>query len=213
MALREINLVPWDLMKKNTLSRHLWFWAKGLLLVVLVLGAVYLVTFFWMNNQKQTLPQFGQVKEQMAVKTNAVKDLQGRLQEIQAKILSLSTLTRGQLFFEIIQIFSNCLNDQTWINTLSLQRTPEDILVLVCEGEAWTHHALGMLIHQLSLAPRIQEVVLENAFQPDAPASPSPDPQASGDPGGSVETDSLNRAAELPGTVQFKIFAKIVGLP
>jgi hypothetical protein len=116
-------------------------------------------------------------------------------------------MDQGQVFFEIITIFSNCLNDQTWINTLSIQRDPDDITILSCEGRAWTHHSLGLFLNQLAQAPRIQEVVLENATNSDTAARPATDPESP------ENQASPNRAARVPGLVHFKISAKIVRAP
>ena len=174
MALRDINLVPWDVLQKNTQWRHIRFWITCLVGLIFLLGVGYGAQYHRMEILKKQGPSLGMAgRDQVASTVAALSILQDQIQALQAKNQSLAILARGQLSFDIMGRFSNCLNDQTWITSLSIKQTSKlsDGAVLECQGVSWDHHSLGLFLNSLSNTPGIQQVVLGNAHNTDTETS------------------------------------------
>lgn len=187
-------MVPWDLLEKTTQLRHVRFWIKGLVLLMVMLGSAYLVVYQGMEIQKKKFPHQSMTGDQVASKIAAIGKLQDQIQAIQDKTQSLSTLAQDQVFFDILGRFSHCLNDQAWITALSIKQDPEKshTAILECEGGAWGHHSLGLFLNRLAQMRGIRQVILENADNMDA-----------------TGRDSQGMTAPVETAVRFKISARI----
>ena len=167
MAVREINLIPGDVLEKNVRSRHLRFWSKGLILLMVGLCFAWLVQYRIVDLRKKALPPQRFSGDQVAAKIKAISELQDRITAIQEKNRSLSRMARRQMV-DIIAEIAACMNDRTWLIRLSVERDREKFQksLLVCEGMSWDHHSLGRFLDRLAQAPGIDQVVLEDAGKP-----------------------------------------------
>nr|WP_320015235.1 hypothetical protein [uncultured Desulfobacter sp.] len=203
MAVREINLVPGDVLEKNIRSRHLWFWGKGLILLMVGLCFAWLVQYRIVDLQKKALPPQRFTGDQVAASIKAISELQDRITAIQEKNRSLSRMARRQMV-DIIAEIAACMNDRTWLTRLSVERDREkkQISLLVCEGMSWDHRSLGRFLDRLAQAPGIEQVVLEDAGKPVAAGLSKTDRDRAGQVDRSADAVRFRITAVTAGAVQ-----------
>ena len=69
MALRPINMIPGNILARTALYRHLWFWGKGLVFILLLFVMFYLV-----QTSKFTLQQKAQYSD-ASIKVNVANKI------------------------------------------------------------------------------------------------------------------------------------------
>jgi len=167
MALRQINMIPANILARTDLARHLWFWGKGLVFILLLFVMFYLAQASRFALQQKAQHSDASMKVMVANKKDqALKKADGinvQMQDLNLKSGVLATLTNQQLYYDILAVFANTFNDATWIDHLSIQRGNEkdtDRSNLMVDGFSQTHNTLGAFLESLSGNNRIQDVVL-----------------------------------------------------
>lgn len=167
MALRSINMIPGNILARTELTRHLWFWGKGLVFILLLFVMFYFVqTNGFLRLQKAQYSD-ASMKVKIANKIGQTqKDADGinaLMQDLKLKSGLLATLTSRQQYYDILAVFAQIFNDFTWIDNLSIQRGKEkdkDGSSIMVDGFSMTHNTLGAFLESLSANNRIQDVVL-----------------------------------------------------
>ncbi|MBU0465900.1 MAG: PilN domain-containing protein [Proteobacteria bacterium] len=167
MALRQINMIPGNILARTDLVRHLWFWGKGLVFILLLFVMFYLAQASRFALQQKAQHSDASMKVIVTNKIEqALKKADGinmQMQDLKLKAGLLATLTNQQLYYDILAVFAHAFNDATWIDHLSIQRGNEkdtDRSNLMVDGFSLTHNTLGAFLESLSGNNRIQDVVL-----------------------------------------------------
>ena len=173
MALRPINMIPGNILARTALYRHLWFWGKGLIFILLLF-----VMFYLFQTSKFTLQQKAQysdasIKVKVANKIDKTQkdadNINALIQDLKLKSGLLATLTNQQQYYDILAVFAQSFNDATWIDNLDIQKGEKkdkdknkemDRSNLMVDGFSLTHNTLGTFLESLSTNHRIQDVVL-----------------------------------------------------
>ena len=165
MALRQINLVPWDKLEKATQTRHLKFWFKALLLVLALLATAYGIQYRHLALLQSQLPMDNGINLQARQKLDEFMGLRKQVEAIYNKQQAMAGIVRSQVFYDMIASVADCLNPDTWIVHFSTRRDQNDPkqLSLECRGVAADHHALGQFLERLSTAPGIHDLLLKDA--------------------------------------------------
>jgi hypothetical protein len=170
MAIRDINMIPWEDLERINRQRHVKFWIKLWALVLFISIIGYGVQNLWLRSNKLQTRDTGVTSDDITAKLNRVSQLQDQIQSQKSKQQTLARIVRRQVFYDNIAMFSNSLNESVWVESFTIKRDDEekDQSILVCEGYSENHHALGLFLDQISIVPRITEVVLEQADSLDA---------------------------------------------
>ncbi len=167
MALRQINMIPANVLARTAITRHLLFWSKGLVLILLVFVMFYFVQLNGFARKQKAQYSDASMKAKIASQVTQTRkdadDMNAMIQDLKLKSGLLATLTSQQQYYDILAVFAGAFNDQTWINNLSIQRGQEegkDSSQLMVDGFSQSHNTLGTFLESLSTNPRIQEVVL-----------------------------------------------------
>lgn len=160
-------MIPGNILARTDLARHLWFWGKGLVFILLVFVMFYLAQASRFALQQKAQHSDASIKMIVTNKIDqALRKADGinkQMQDLNLKSGVLATLTNQQLYYDILAAFAHAFNDATWIDHLSIQRGNEkdmDRSNLFVDGFSLTHNTLGAFLESLSGNNRIQDVVL-----------------------------------------------------
>jgi len=172
-------MIPGNLLAKTALYRHLWFWGKGLVFILLLFVMFYLVQASKFALQQKAQYSDASIKVKVADKIDQTQkdadNINALMQDLKLKSGLLATLTNQQQYYDILAVFAQSFNDATWIDNLSIQRGKKkdkdkgkdkdknkemDSSNLMVDGFSLTHNTLGTFLESLSANRRIQDVVL-----------------------------------------------------
>ena len=173
MALRPINMIPGNILARTTLYRHLWFWGKGLVFILLLFVMFYLVQTSKFTLQQKAQYSDASIMVKVANKIDKIQkdadNINALIQDLKLKSGLLATLTNQQQYYDILAVFAQSFNDATWIDNLFIQKgvnkdkgedKDKDSSNLMVDGFSLTHNTLGTFLESLSANNRIQDVVL-----------------------------------------------------
>ena len=172
-------MIPGNILARTALYRHLWFWGKGLVFILLLFVMFYLVQASKFTLQQKARYSDASIKVKVAGKIDKIQkdadNINALIQDLKLKSGLLATLTDQQQYYDILAVFAESFNDATWIDNLSITRGKEndkdkdkdknknkelDRSILMVDGFSLTHNTLGAFLESLSANRRIQDVVL-----------------------------------------------------
>jgi Tfp pilus assembly protein PilN len=195
MALREVNLVPPDMLFKRQLGRHLSLWAACLLLSLSGIVGGYSLDSRVILAKKRSLMSLHDVDTNLGARIRQINELQEELEKLHEKQTSLRAITRNQPYSSILLRLADIMNENTWLTDLSIDDSgeSEDTTMVEITGFSYSNDDLGGFLSRLAGAVVFQDVVLSFAKE-------TRDPRANemgGDPGKLIHfkvTCSLSRS-------------------
>lgn len=165
MALRDVNLIPGELLERRSLIRHLLLWLSSLVVVAALIMAVH-------GYQNRTLyaetqNRQGAIKDRAAALTRLVGDIGKGQKELdlarreQTQLAALIEQRRS--YSSVLAKLADVMNDATWLQQLSFTTAPDRTVHLGLLGFSHSHETLGMFIQRLSGEPMFRLVVLKSA--------------------------------------------------
>lgn len=160
-------MIPANILARADVARHLWFWGKGIIFILLVFVMVYLVQASKFSLQQKAQYSDASLKQEVMDKIDQTQKDSEKInllmQDLALKSGLLATLTGRQPYYDILAVFAESFNTGTWIDHLSIQRENEqdmDRSNLMVDGFSQTHNTLGAFLESLSGNSRIQDVIL-----------------------------------------------------
>ena len=166
-------MIPGNILARTALYRHLWFWGKGLVFILLIFVMFYLVQTSKFTLQQKAQYSDASIKVKVANKIDKTQkdadNINALIQDLKLKSGLLATLTNQQQYYDILAVFAQSFNDATWIDNLFIQKgvnkdkgedKDKDSSNLMVDGFSLTHNTLGTFLESLSANNRIQDVVL-----------------------------------------------------
>ncbi len=164
MALREVNLVPPDVMASRLLARHLSFWAITLISSVSLILLIYLGQAYHVRLEQQSLVTLKDIQGHLTGKVELQKRLQGDLEKLnQQKAALYAIKSTGQSLSHVIARLSHIMNDGTWLSQLTVEGGGGDNATLLLTGSSVSNEHLGDFLNRLSLDQTFRGVVLKFA--------------------------------------------------
>jgi Tfp pilus assembly protein PilN len=173
MALREVNLVPSDMLFHRQLGRHLSLWAACLLLSLSAIVGGYSVDSHVILAKKRSLMSLDDVDTNLDARIRQIHELQGELEKLHEKQTALSAITRNQPYSSVLLTLADIMNENTWLTDLSIDDTgeAEDTTRVEVTGFSETNDHLGGFLSRLAGAVVFQDVVLDFARETQDPRS------------------------------------------
>jgi len=166
-------MIPGNILARTALYRHLWFWGKGLVFILLLFVMFYLVQTSKFTLQQKAQYSDASIMVKVANKIDKIQkdadNINALIQDLKLKSGLLATLTNQQQYYDILAVFAQSFNDATWIDNLFIQKgvnkdkgedKDKDSSNLMVDGFSLTHNTLGTFLESLSANNRIQDVVL-----------------------------------------------------
>jgi hypothetical protein len=166
MALREINLIPADILHKKYLFRRLFLWAGCLTLCLSLIFGFYLYQVHVVLPKKRPVTTFEDMHKQLGTTLEEIKETQQEIQRLSLQESFLKNLTRIQPVSKLLLKLSEIMNTRTWLTKLTINaRTEEEKTVSGIElyGSSLSNDDLGNFLTQLSGEFMFNNVVLKYA--------------------------------------------------
>jgi Tfp pilus assembly protein PilN len=165
MALREINLVPADILGRRHLLRHLSFWGMTLGFVLMSICGFHLVQRHAVLTSDRVPGRLESIKSTIALKSEKIKVLQTEVQRLKKKRNALRQIAGYRPYTLILATLADILNGSTWFTQLSLERDQSLTAAanLRIQGSALCNEELGNFLNQLSEERAFQNVTLKYA--------------------------------------------------
>ncbi len=167
MALREINLIPSDILSSRYLRRHLFFWAGWLIVSLLLLGSYFSYQTYFVLNKERPMKGLEDIHALIGAKINDIYLIQDELERVELQQSVLKTIKRNLPFSSVLFRLSNIMNEDTWLTSLAIDSTTDkdksDNDNLELTGFALSNDKLGNFISRLSSGDLFKNVVLRYA--------------------------------------------------
>ena len=169
MALRLINLIPSDMLYKQQLQRHVYFWVGCLAMSLTLVVGIYLYQRHAIMAEKETLTNLKAEHLQLAAKIDEIKQIKEELENLAEKRAVLNELTGNQAYSHVLLKLAEIVNEQTWLKQLAIERDKEteniegEGIKLKLTGFSHSNQDLGDFLIQLSSQPLFKGVVLNYA--------------------------------------------------
>jgi Tfp pilus assembly protein PilN len=169
MALRDINLIPIDMLYQQHLVRHLYFWAGCLAMSLTLVVGVYLSQRHAIMAEEKTLTRLKGEHQQLAAKVEEIKQIQEELEKLEEKQAVLNDIARNHAYSQVLLKLAEIMNEHTWLRQLTIDRDKgtEDRegerIMLKLTGFSHSNEDLGDFLIHLSSQPLFKGVVLNYA--------------------------------------------------
>jgi Tfp pilus assembly protein PilN len=172
VALREINLIPSEVMAARTMTRHLSFWAACLVAALGVVLGFYVVERYRINLERQWLMGMKNVPGQLTMAVDLQKRLQGHLDKLnQQKTMATAVKAKGVPVAPVIARLSQLMNDETWLTQLTMEAVEgQKEMRLLLTGFSASNERLGDFLNRLAADGSFKAVVLQFAGESDKEA-------------------------------------------
>lgn len=162
MAMRDINLIPGEILERRTLVRHLFLWSGSLVVLAFILLVLYGSLVSWGDWKGPTANK--DLKPELLKAVEDIKKEQTALNLALRERAQLGALMGKRLAFSpVLAKLSEIMNDQTWLTQLAADKGPDGKFHLIMTGLSSSHATLGIFIQRLSGAPMFRQVVLKSA--------------------------------------------------
>ncbi len=165
MALREINLIPADILSTRYLRRHITFWALWLILLVPLLGSFFFYQTHFVLNKKRPMTNLKDVHALIGTKIEDINRIQAELERLDQQQSVLKTIKRTRPYSSMLFKLSNIMNDDTWLTSIAIDSKSDknegenDKLELT--GFSFSNNKLGNFLSLLSNDDLFKDVVLK----------------------------------------------------
>jgi Tfp pilus assembly protein PilN len=165
MALREINLIPADILSSRYLRHHITFWALWLILLVPLLGGFFYYQTHFVLNKKRPMENLEDVHALIGTKIEDINRIQAELERLDQQQSVLKTIKRTPPYSSVLFKLSNIMNDDTWLTSIAIDSNSDknegenDNLELT--GFAFSNNKLGNFLSLLSNDDLFKDVVLK----------------------------------------------------
>jgi len=166
MALREINLVPADILHKKYMTRHILLWAFCLTLCLCLIVGYYQYQTRVVLPQKRPVTTLEDMHIQLGATVEEIKATQQEIQRLNLQESFLKKLSKVPPFSGMLLGLSKIMNAQTWLTKLSINAGTEEktaVPGIEMHGYSLSNEDLGNFLTQLSLASLFQNVELKYA--------------------------------------------------
>jgi len=168
MALREVSLIPADILKRRFIRRHLSFWAVCLVICLTLIGGFYIYQTRTVLAKNPALSALKDVHTGLGSTIEEIKWIQTELEGLEERQLVLETIIKRQSYSAVLLNLSELMNQSTWLTQLTIKNVQMEEEkgsrpILTLTGMSFSNDALGDFINKLSNEPLFTTVILNYA--------------------------------------------------
>jgi len=163
MTLREINLIPDEILFRDSLIRHLCTW--GFILAVLV-AMIIGFNMYMKENLSRGFNYIGGIEgidNQLSMKIDTIGVLQEEITGLDLQMEHADRILRAGGYSAIISGFISIMNKQTWLTGLEIAQEIDNSTVIRMDGYSIDSESLGDFIERLSGEKMFNSVLLRYA--------------------------------------------------
>jgi len=163
MAIREINLVPPEVLSRRYVLRHVYLWLGLLAFSMLLVGGFYAQQSGKSVTLKGTAPALNDAAADLGAKIDEIKQLQVRLDALSRSQSIMDIIGRQKPYSELLLNLSLQMNERTWFKTIAATSGagPDRSVRMLITGFSRSNDDLGDFISRLTFDPSFRDVVLK----------------------------------------------------
>jgi len=164
MAIREINLVPFETLARRRLGRHLTLWAVCAAVAFLGVFATHLYQGRKLMALKHPAADIAGMDRELGSRVEQIKKLQADYDRLRAQQSALENVTAGLPYSRVLFRLARAMNEFTWLSSLDMDREKERQggILLRLSGFSLRHEELGDFLTGLSRDPLFRQVSLRH---------------------------------------------------
>lgn len=165
MALRDINLIPADILDRKAIRRHLTFWTLCLGICLSPVFGFYIYQTAAAAAQKQGPSNATDIDRQLTRQIAKITAIQAEIATLNQQLEDFKTVLKPAIFSKILHKLAGTMNGYTWLDSLQIHRDSGSgkTIRLQMKGYAGSNGALGDFLNRLSGDPETENVVLKYA--------------------------------------------------
>jgi len=160
MALRDISLVPPDIVEQRYVLRHLLFWAGILFISLLAIGSLYSYQNFIALPKTRTAAKLLSTHAHLKKTVDEIKLIQDELSAIKDKQSVLNEVTSNTQYSTLLWCLSDIINKNTWLSKLAVAKDEDGVVTMILTGFSYSNDELGDFLAALAREPVIGSAVL-----------------------------------------------------
>lgn len=165
MALREVNLVPTEILMRRRSGRHILLWAGCLMISLAVIFGFHLYQTKAALAQKNASGNLNGMQIELTSRIEEINHLQEELDRITQKRSVLESIIPETSYSLVLSKLAGITNASTWLTHLAIHKADhgEQGPVLEFTGVSFYNEDLGDFLNRLSSDPAFNAVVLKYA--------------------------------------------------
>lgn len=171
MTLREINLVPDDILQRNLVKRQILRWSLALTLCLTAIFSTY-----WYQSQivlarLRPSTTLAEMHAQLGATLDEIRAAQKEIERLSTQQAILKELSVHYAFPDLLELLANALNAQTWLTQLEVEAGSHKEIQprMHLKGYAVSNELLADFLTHLSTARPVESVVLKLAQEARVP--------------------------------------------
>lgn len=167
MALRELNLIPGEVLARRDLLRHLGFWAGCLVILFTLTWGFYFSGTHLFLPRKGAVTTLTDMRTYLGTKFEEIRRIQEELDRLSQHQAVLEPVTNYEPYFQICAKLADTMNESIWLTQLVIDGGKEDAVEasLILTGFSYSNDKLGNFLDQLSSATLFESVILKHATE------------------------------------------------
>ena len=166
MALREVNLIPAEILHLRYTVRHILMWTGGLIFFLGLIFGFYLYQVQRVLPRQRPLTTLEDMHLQLGATMEEIGVIQKEIERLSNQEAFIKKLSRTQPFSKLLFKLSVIMNAQTWLTRLMVDTTAEDkekVLEMKLYGFSLSNEDLGEFLTRLSEDRLFEDVILKYA--------------------------------------------------
>lgn len=165
MAIREIDLIPPEIVYRQHLVRHVCFWSGCLAIALALVFGIYGYQGHAITAKKRELMKLKEQHRQLGAKIEEIRQIQQQLGKLTEQQAALGHMTQNRPYSQVLQRLAEIMNEHTWLTQLAVEADKEVAgrANVKLAGFSHSNKDLGDFLNQLAGEPMFQAVVLNFA--------------------------------------------------
>jgi Tfp pilus assembly protein PilN len=177
MALREVNLIPTEILSRRQVWRHLLFWSSCLLLALVLIGGSYFYQSHLVLSKKGSMLTLNDMQTHLGMRIEEIKRIKDELERLDQQQVVLETIAKNHPYSKVLFKLVDIMNHYTWLTQLAIDGSKEKNgqIGLILTGLSFSNAELGNFVDRFSNEPLFDAVQLKYAKETKMKLSKQPD--------------------------------------
>lgn len=165
MALREINLIPPDILSRRHLFRRLSLWSGCMIISLSLIFGFYQYYTRAVLTKNSAMTNLKEMHIKLGTKIEKINQIQEELKKLDHQQSLIKTITNNQPYTIVLSKLAALMNEYTWLTQFALdsKNDGEDNADMKLTGFSFSNNKLGDFIDQLSCEPMFTSIFLKYA--------------------------------------------------
>jgi Tfp pilus assembly protein PilN len=184
MAVKDINLIPADILTRRYVLRHVCFWTGCLILSLSLIGiGTLLFNHAYLPSKHAAIAAMRNAPLTLNTKAEEIRQIQTELSNLNKRKSALQFIvTRNPSYAAVITKLADIMNEDTWLTQLNLDSEPgvEGKTHLKLSGFSFSNAKLGDFLNRLASETMFTGVELKYSKERDQTSPGQKGDQSSG---------------------------------